>query len=412
MNKKTVVNLLLVALGLFILYWLSYTDTRQKKSVAGRELLFSEVSWSDVESIELHKEGDSITLDSGAEGSWFLPSRGNYPANISSIRSFLLKLMDLSSSQSIETTEEGMKKMGLDEMGGEASKGAVVLKNREGKEIETLYLGSLRTRKGASEEDTLSLSGQFVRLGSKNEVYLVSLPVSISTDIGSWIDKSVLKLDQSLVYRVASYVLQGDKEILKYTINRVSSLTNEAEPEYSFSQKAPRDKEISQTVVRQVTMALEDLKADDVYLREDTSVGDFSPKQVMRFFLTNGLVYEVRVQETDGACFISIEVNRDQALVEELSGIFEKEKVSKTEAPDEFPEESEKGDSEEAAQEASTQEEENQVFQVVTEDEVLKERERLGKWVYVVPDFVGKKFMKEVEVFFKEIAKEEGGSEL
>src|SRR5690606_21714354 len=194
-----------------------------------RQLLLSDIAWNEVTSIELHKGKESILLEAQADGSWNVPLRNNYPASVSTIRSFMLKLMDLSSSQSIETTEEGIKKMSLDSLsasanevdqitGEAASKGGVVLKGKDGKEIETLYLGALRTRKGGSDEEHLSLSGQFVRLGSTNEVYLIPLPLTFGTDVASWIEKQILKIEQGSVYSVEVFSGKLGEGTLLYSI--------------------------------------------------------------------------------------------------------------------------------------------------------------------------------------------------
>jgi hypothetical protein len=418
MKRKTIVNLLLVTIGLFILYWLSYTDSRQKSVSSGRKLLLSHVSWNEVASLDLHKEGETITLASGDSGAWFVPIRGNYPASVSSIRSFLLKLMDLSSSQTIETTPEGMKKMGLSAHDDEHSRGAIVLKAKDGKEIETLFLGTLRTRKNASDEDLLSLSGQFVRLGSGNEVFLVPLPVTFATDMGAWIEASILKIEQDQVYQVAA-VSRGDATGTPlYTIRRTSPLLGEAEPEFAFSETAPAGKEVSQTVVRQVTMALEDLKAEDVYPREDETVRDFTPEKSVYFSLVNGLVYGVHVQDIDGAYFITIETTRDEALITSLETAFEEQKShaeaqkkdkEAEEAAEKADEDSEaaKENSGEPASEDAVEKEEDAGLKIASEEFARSERDRFESWVYVVPDFVGRKFLKDIETFFKEIPSEE-----
>lgn len=418
MKKKTVINLLILACALLALYWMSYSDTRAKKKNTGRQLLLSDIAWNEVTSIELHKGKESILLEAQADGSWNVPLRNNYPASVSTIRSFMLKLMDLSSSQSIETTEEGIKKMSLDSLsasanevdqitGEAASKGGVVLKGKDGKEIETLYLGALRTRKGGSDEEHLSLSGQFVRLGSTNEVYLIPLPLTFGTDVASWIEKQILKIEQGSVYSVEVFSGKLGEGTLLYSIKRVSSLSGTEEPTYVFSEKAPSGKEVSQTVVRQLTMALEDLKAEDVYATSDKAVADFSPEQYTVFSLSNGLVYTISAQEINGAYFLKIGVTLDENLQSELKEKFEQEVSNKKELePSRDAKEDLSPEETKDKTEKTNKENEEPVLTLATKEELKKEQEKHDPWLYVVADFVGKKFLKDANAFFKEIAQD------
>lgn len=409
MNKSNLRNLLIISIGLIALYWLSYSDTRKSASKSSsRSLLLSHIEWSNLGSVELSSDGKSLSIESDKSGNWYLPSKNSYPASLSQIRSFLLKLMDLSSSQSIETNAEGLEKMGLHDSSSSDSKGSVVLKNSSGDVVEKIYFGALRTKKGASDEDLLSLSGQFIRLAlkdkSENTAYLIQLPVSISTEIGSWIEKSILKIEQSKIYKIESFKIEDNKESLSYEISRTNLLfLSEVEPEFSFSISPPKDKEISETVVTQVTTAVEDLKADDVYYVNDEKVNDFKPDNLIKFYLTNGLVYKIMTQDIDGAYFAKIELERDSALIEKLKPMFEEERAKELKSEE---------NSEENANEENPNIEDNLAkkdevsFQEVSEDEVEKERLRLSSWVYVFPDFVGKKFMKDASQFFKEVAEE------
>jgi hypothetical protein len=422
MTKKTLTNLLLLSLLLFVLYWVSYSDTSTSKQIGQRELLLSHVNWNTLKTILLEKDGDHIELASDASGAWTLPSRNGYAASTSSIRSFLLKLMDLSSSQSIKSTEEGIQKLGLYEEGGHGAKGTIALKDVSGKEIEKVYLGALRNRKNETDENLLSLSGQYVRLESNPSVFLIPLPLSFQVDAGAWIDKSVLQIDQSKVYFVKAFeVTDGeDKEI--YSLSRKSAIVSEGESEFIFSQDPPPGKEIAQTIIRQSTMALEDLKADDVHAVGDDAVKDFAPQRYVTYALTDGSVYTIWAEDHDGAFFLKIALKKDHELITELEKKFLEEEAHKSamkaladdskKALEEHDSEKDVKDESEKLKEPSPSEtpEEKPVLGIVEDEKVNADNAEYEKWIYVVPDFVGKKFMKDVSTFFKEIPQEENNA--
>jgi hypothetical protein len=428
MTKKTLINLLLLSLLLFVLYWVSYSDTSTSKQAGQRELLLSHVNWNTLKSIVLEKDGDQIELASDTSGAWTLPSRNGYAASTSSIRSFLLKLMDLSSSQSIKSTEEGIQKLGLSEEGGQGAKGSIALKDASGKEIEKVFLGALRNRKNETDENLMSLSGQYVRLESKPSVFLIPLPLSFQTDAGAWIDKGILQIEQNKIYFVQAFEITDGEEKEIYSLTRRSHILTDGEPEFVFSVTPPSGKEIAQTIIRQSTMALEDLKADDVHAAGTETVKDFSPQRYVVYALTDGSVYTISTQDHDGAYFLKIALKKDPVLVQKLEKKFQEEEAHNAAMKalaDDSKKALEEDDSEKDENEVDSLEgkeakkenpkdpvpvetpEEKRVLTIVEDERVNSDSAEYEKWIYVVPDFVGKKFIKDVDAFFKEIPQEE-----
>lgn len=399
MTKKTLRNLILLCVVLFSFYWLSMPANKTTKIGAGRQLLLSHISWSELGAIVFQKGDESLEVVADSSGSWSIPSKHSYPASASQLRSFILKLMDLSSKQSIEGSDTGIEKLGLsEESNKEKGNGIIKLKGKSGEVIETLYLGGLRTRKSDSPEESMGLSGQYLKLNSKDEVYLIPLPITYQVDVSSWIDSSILRIQQSQVYEAQVIDRSGEEEKELYSIKRVSPLTKfEGEPEFSLSISAPEGKEIEETFVRQISMGLEDLKAENVFKKDDSEVSSFKPVRSIKYSLTNGLVYEIKIQDLEGVHYLNVTVSKDENLIERIRSQYTKEQEAKEDPTPEIKDDKEP--QENAPNEKPTIIEPS----IINDDEVNKEKARLENWVYIVADFVGKKLLKDESSFFKDV---------
>ncbi|HMO16948.1 MAG TPA: DUF4340 domain-containing protein [Oligoflexia bacterium] len=404
MSKKTLLILSFTCLALIFLYFLSDGGSVSKKS-KGRALIFSQMKWDSVSSITLQKGEASLEIESLLNGgSWTIPSRNSYPASASAVRSLFLKLMDLSSAQAIDASQEGIKKLGLSDDSREFGQGSIAFKDKSGKVLDKLYLGGLRTRKNETPEKLMSLSGQYVRLESRPDIFLVPLPVTFQTDVSAWLETGVLSIKPSLVYRVM--VLDGTGLSELFRLDRSTLLRDEKEPEFSLSIAVPAGKEVQDTTVRQLVLALEDLRLEDVKSKTDDVVKDFTPSRILKYELVNGLVYLLGVKETDGVAYLSLSVSRDEALVEELVKKFEIEGLNENGSDDQISDETIL--STESNSEASDNKPDllkTPVFASV--DEARTENDRLNSWIYIVPDFVAKKFIKDQSEFFREKPVEE-----
>ncbi len=436
--NATHIKILIVAVLLLggISYLMSSGGSSSTSTSTSTRYLFSDVSSEKIARVELAKGEETAELELQNDV-WTVPERGGYPADTNKVRSLMLKLLDLSSSQAVPTTEEGKKKLGLVPDAVQSGSGQVRFLDKEGNELASLLLGEKRMDK-AQGSAPAAASGQYVMRGGEDEVYLTGLPVNLNLSPTNWLDTELINVREASVYSVQQFSKEGDQFKEEFSMKKTLGEDGEFS-EMKLSQQPAEGEEIQESVVSQVQAGLENGKLADVrkFTDEDAKLG-FDRKTV--FQLRSGLVYTIETRKQDEKYPAVIKVAFDEELAKELKELharsleLKKAKAAKDEAAKEKAEkeakeaEAEKAEKEESAEEeaasgegveevasgdtkddeAAKQEATEKESGTVdkTEDSVAKPdvltlssaeeaaqlMERFGPWLYELPEYQASKF--------------------
>ena len=322
-------------------------------------------------------------------GNWVVPSKGNYPASTAAIRSFLLKLMDISTSQKIQVFPEGLEKLGLNDSGKQSGHGVITLSYGD-KEAAKVYLGSLRNRKGQGMEEQATLSGQYVKYSFSDQVFMLPLSINLQIEEKNWLKTELFSIPSSEIYSFESVAILPNGDIGKqdFGILRQDEISSSSAPKFGLTLPAPAGKEIQTTVVNQIVSGLENFNFSNVYRDSDELVKGVVFSKGAVFSLLNGLQYQVRVGKKDAQTLIKI------------SSVLSKEVQSKVQ---EIEKKITEGTSQVDGKQNETKVEPKKI-EYANDSSITLENQKLSGWVYEIPDFVASRFSKVPTDFFKDIA--------
>lgn len=365
MNKSTILILVAVLGGLFAL--LKVTESTSGPALNQSRKLFEGVDGEQISGIRVVQGKEDIEV-SFEEGQWVVPSRNNYPANPFEVRALLLKVLDLEVSQRVTNQAERLGSFGLDDGAVEAGKAKVILFDKAGGELGTLYVGE--NRKGKV--------GQYIRKGSSNQVYLINEPMNLFVTPSRWLDTNITNILKKRVVRVS----RPDSFELK-----------RKGPELTLIGAVPEGKQPSASTISLVSGALENVRFNDVYSVGAEGVQDLDYDAQTNFLLKNGLLYQAETAEKDGKYYLRFTAELDSQQVEAL----EEERKA---LEDEKASEDEETDNDEAsAQKQSAL----KLPGAATAEDVAQENKKFSQWVYEVPKYIATKYRKERADLLEEV---------
>ena len=138
MKRKHLILLALVAIVLGAIYLLRQ-ETAEENSPADTLLLPEEFSSDNVYSVQLEKDGRSITLERTAKG-WQVKERDGYPADYNKLRELFVALCDARAARELTLDDAQAASLELTPASGAVS---VTLSDKDGKELRRLLFGKL-----------------------------------------------------------------------------------------------------------------------------------------------------------------------------------------------------------------------------------------------------------------------------
>ena len=317
MTTKRLGYLLIVLAVFAALYSVFGTGSRNEGSRQAVNLLAS-VEGDKVERMVIQQGTESIELARKDSG-WTLPQRNDYPANAERVRSLLLKLFDLSTSQLVPAGPAGIKKLGLDQEGVKSGRSLVKFFDGAGQELGGLYLGQVRAGKSDSAQLSGlpgSMTGQFVRKDGSDQVYLIAAPLTLVTSMANWLDTNLVNILRSKVLSVSQKKTSstGAAELV-FELKKPES--KEAES-LELQPGAAEGEEVQSAVVSQVASSLENLRITDVKPASDTDLQKLNFDQETSYQIDNGLVYHVASAQEKDKIFVKLWVDYDQELAKKL----------------------------------------------------------------------------------------------
>ncbi len=325
MKQKGILVLSGVTLAMVAVAALALRKHEQRAAPPGeRPMLFQglESRVNDVAEISIEKQGKSATVRREG-GEWKLADRGGYPAKFEQVKQTVVRVAQLQIEEEKTARASFHERLGVElpepeppaapgeeseepedaaageETGEEeleeppASEAALVtLKDSSGQTLASLVVGKTEWR-GSTQK-------VYVRRADEDQVYLCSGRLDVNADPASWIDTSVLKLENDRVQQVA--VTHADGEEVR--VGR--SATNHTQ--FLVENLPPGESERYEGVANGVAQALSALTLEDV-----RPVGeiDFSREPVARtrYRCHDGLELVLESARQDGKTWVKIDAS-------------------------------------------------------------------------------------------------------
>jgi Domain of unknown function (DUF4340) len=184
---------LLAVLGGGALLYQQQERARRPENVdtLGRAL-FKDLKAADIAAIRIVEPNATLTVQRKDER-WVIAERGDFPADLSKVREFVLKTIGLKVGQSEPLGDKDRARLNLDESGTR-----VEFKNSEDKSIGVLVVGRKYFKREVENPDKAIPDGRFVVLpGEAGTAYLVADPLTQATiKTAEWIDRSSFQVEK------------------------------------------------------------------------------------------------------------------------------------------------------------------------------------------------------------------------
>jgi hypothetical protein len=419
MNKQSFVFVLVAAVVLGAVFYLTRPDY-QKTAEKVRVNLFADNLAEKVARIKVEKGEEAIEI-AVHDNRWSLPERDNYPADSGKVNSFILKFFSLAVSQRVTNNTEKHEKFGLTDDAVKGGKSLVSFFDSSDALIGKVYLGE--RRKGNTPEMSPNMpfaggmggtGGQYLRRGGEAEVYLSDQPLAVQTTLRNWLDQSVVNVLGANADRVEHYAVSEGGEELAYALDRLW-MDDPSAPSKRTSKwvmENQGEQKVDDASVSLVSTGLQNLRMDDVYKEGSDAVKDLVFDMRTKYYLANGLRYDVSSATKDEKTYVKIAIAFDADYAEQLKLKKEKEieeAKAKAEAAKAAREKAEAANAEqtEGEEAVAVAEKAEEIIEevpvvpplaLVNAEEATKRNYRYEAWVYVLPDYLGKKFRQDASL--------------
>jgi Domain of unknown function (DUF4340) len=154
--------------------------------------LFKDLKAADIAAIRIAEPKATLTVQRKDER-WVVAERGDFPADVSKVREFVLKVIGLKVGQSEPLGEKDRARLNLDESGIK-----VEFLGADGKPLGALVVGKKHFKRDVENPDKAIPDGRFVVLpGEAGTAYLVADPLTqASVKTAEWIDRSSFQVEK------------------------------------------------------------------------------------------------------------------------------------------------------------------------------------------------------------------------
>ncbi len=201
MTPKTFAGLWIAAIiAVFAAAWIFFANNSfAPTDEAGDPLLPQVIAEAkNIGGLDVTSAGETLAL-AYQNGQWNLPSRGDYPADLTKVRDLVISLAQM---RTLERKTANPEKYSLLDLGDPAGKDAkstqVTIKTKDGKNLTSIVLG--RVKPGLLGE---AGSATYVRLADNPQTWLVSGRASTSANIAAWVDTDAYKLDPQKITKIS-----------------------------------------------------------------------------------------------------------------------------------------------------------------------------------------------------------------
>jgi hypothetical protein len=388
MKKGQLIALVLVALVVGGA-WVLVGDGSPPATTSAATLL-DDVSPGSIERLEIEKGAEKVVL-ALKDDSWTVADREGYAADANKVRSLMLKLFDMSSSQTLPSRTEAYAKLGVADESLAEGFARIGLFGPTGQPLAHVLLG--KVREGSASQ---SSAGQYVRRQGNDKVVLLGLPLPVDTQVSAWLDSQVANVREALVFGIEQYALGESGRTLSFALERTLLADGLWSP-MMLRQPNDASRPLEESVLLQVRSGLENFRLQDIEKSTDVV---FDRETV--FKLTSGIVYSVKTGKIGDTYRAKVEVSRPDELQTRLSALIaESESVRKAQALEKkqtADNDANKEAEETSAEKADTQDQPLAVLATAQEADLLAKR--FSTWTYVLAEFQAKKFRFELEELF------------
>ncbi|MGI9261786.1 MAG: DUF4340 domain-containing protein [Woeseiaceae bacterium] len=248
-------------------------------------LLFPEMRAvaNDIDRIAIIRTGDTTVVEK-REGTWILPGRGNYAANITKVREVLLAMSDATVVEAKTANPDLHGRLGVDAPDDEASKGTSVTATSGDQSFELVF-GNVAQQ-----------NFRYARVAGEDQSWLIDQNPDIPTETGQWLNTDIIDINSNRIRSVS--IVHPDEESI--------SIRKDSDAETDFTvAEIPAGRELSySTVANGIGGALNDLDLDDVRLHSEPS-----ESVVARFETFDNVRINVNVSSEDDSKWMSLEIH-------------------------------------------------------------------------------------------------------
>jgi hypothetical protein len=195
-----ILAVLLVALGgAALLYRHQEAERRPDNAAALGRAPFKDLKAADITAVRVVEPKASLTLQR-KDDRWVLAERGDFPADVSKVREFVLKVIGLKIAQSEPLGEKDRARLNLDDPGKnpETAGTRVEFLGAENKTLGTLVIGRKYFKREVENPDRALGDGRFVALPAEaGTAYLVGDPLTqANAKSAEWIDRTSFQVEK------------------------------------------------------------------------------------------------------------------------------------------------------------------------------------------------------------------------
>ena len=295
MNKSTLRLLLFVVMVLVAALWLIESGGDSDLPEAGTPLMPDLRSVAnEIDEVTVQRAGQGPLTIRRLDGSWIVPDRGDYPANVDALRTVLQAMTEAAVVEAKTANPALHDRLGVDAPSAVNST-SVQISARAGERNFELIFGNLAQG-----------SYRYARIADQDQSWLIDQNPDLPADVAGWLDKDIVDIDSSQVRSVT--VSHPDGETI--------SISKAAEADINFDvADIPEGRQLTySTVANSIAGALNDLDLDDV--RPATGSADDA---ILATFETFGDIRVLARTVTDeGGNWLTLDVEGLAGETEEL----------------------------------------------------------------------------------------------
>lgn len=301
MNKRNVRTLFVAVLALVGILVVLETNQRDD-TMANVQLLFPQMKnqVNEIEKISLSRSGDTRATEISKEsGTWTVPARQNYPADVGKIRQLLLAFTDARVIEQKTSNPDRYAQLGVQDLENPGSTGVRVAAT--GPDIEyDIIVGN-----------TAQGEFRYVRIANAPESWLIDQSPTIPESVGEWLQPGIIDIDTARIQTVT--VSHKDGETIR--------ISKETAEDQDFAIEAiPDGRELSYaSVANSIANGLKSLTLDDVRAAPELSTATDDATTSSEYATFDGLQLLVLSNRSDEETWISIQASANDDSAESVT---------------------------------------------------------------------------------------------
>lgn len=246
---------------------------------------------NDVATISVEGKSSAFTVTRKADGTWVLPGKSSYPANVELIRKTVIALSELQAVERRTARADWHERLGLGLPKNGGSGTTITLKDSAGNVLASLITGA--SAEGASAGGRNAV---YARRAGEDQTYVALGDYSAQTDQAQWLDKTFIEFARDRIKTVALKPFKGPT----YAVTRDKA----EDANFHLTVAIPRGRELrTPTEPNGVGNALMGISFDDV---QPASQLDFANAAYTSYVTFDGLTLSLRAIEKERDFWVTV----------------------------------------------------------------------------------------------------------